>query len=112
MTKKNEEKESKFELLAKKKTAAEGKKSRDMRKKYKDRLPNELIHIPNPDKSDHEKWHSKRNIAAFPRPFRAILAGGVNAGKTNTAKNITIKSILITSIYLRFKKKGSFSSTL
>ena len=82
------EKPSRYELLAKKKKKG---KPRRKNKKFKDRLPNELIYIPNPDKHDHESWHKNRNIASFPRPFRMILAGGRGSGKTNTAKNILLR---------------------
>ena len=93
---------SKFEALAKKKK----KTKRRTNKKYKDRLPNELIHIKNPDKQDHEKWSKTRNIASFPRPFRMILAGGVNAGKTNTCKNIILRQ-KCSNIYLVHVDKRS-----
>ncbi len=70
---------SKFEALAKKKT----KTKRRANKKYKDRLPNEILIIPNQDKQDHEKWGKNRYIAQFPPPFRALLCSGVNSGVQN-----------------------------
>jgi hypothetical protein len=64
----------------------------DARKKYKDRLPNKLIHIKNADKSNHEKWYTGRNLANFPKPFQMILTGSCNSGKTNTLKNIILRA--------------------
>jgi hypothetical protein len=63
----------------------------DRRKKYKNRLPNTLIHIKNKDKADHEHWYANRNFANFPKPFRLICCGSVNSSKTNTIKNIILR---------------------
>ena len=86
----SEEKLSRYELLSKRKSKKD-KPKRRANKKFKDRLPNEILIIPNEDKRDHEKWHKNRNIAAFPRPFRALLCSGVNSGKTNLVKNILLR---------------------
>ena len=67
------------------------KDAKRRKRKFKDRLPNEVIVIKNEDKQSHEKWYKGRNIAAFPRPFRAILCSGVNSGKTNLVKNILLR---------------------
>ena len=61
-------------------------------KKFKQKLPNELIHIPNVSKKSHEKWYKGRNIANFPRPYRLINCGSVNSSKTNTAKNVILRA--------------------
>jgi hypothetical protein len=42
----------------------------------------EILMIKSVDKEHHEEWDSKRNLAAFPRPFRAIACGAPNSGKT------------------------------
>ncbi len=54
--------------------------------------PDELIHIPNPEKTFHESWFDKRNKLNFPHPYRMLLLGGVNMGKTNIIKNIVIRA--------------------
>ncbi len=60
-------------------------------KKEKD-YPEELIHIPNPEKKYHESWVNGRNKLNFPHPFRMLLLGGVNSGKTNIIKNIILRA--------------------
>lgn len=59
-----------------------------MPKKYK--LPNELIVIPNPDKSWHAKWTPKTGMLNLPHPFRGVLMGPPNSGKTLIIKNILL----------------------
>ena len=66
------------------------------KRKNKVKLPKELIHIKNLDKSWHESWDDKEDengldILDFPHPFRMLLCGKVNARKTNTIKNIIIR---------------------
>lgn len=53
---------------------------------------NILIHIPNKEKTFHEKWYKGRNPLNFPHPFRCLLCGGVNSGKTNIIKNIALRA--------------------
>lgn len=69
----------------------ENKRNRDARKKFKT-LPKKMIYMKNGDKLNHEKWFPNRNIANLPRPYRAILCGGVNSGKTTTAKNLILRA--------------------
>ena len=69
----------------------ERKKQRDSRKKFKT-LPKKMIYMKNGDKLTHEAWFPNRNIANLPRPYRAILCGGVNSGKTTTAKNLILRA--------------------
>jgi len=61
------------------------------KKKHVGKLPNKIIVIPNLDKSRDEQWHTKRNMANFPSPFRMIITGGCGSGKTNTIKNIILR---------------------
>lgn len=62
-----------------------------MPKRKKLKLPEELIHIKNPEKVYHEKWYKGRDKLNIPHPFRLLLLGGVNMGKTNTIKNIILR---------------------
>lgn len=56
------------------------------------KLPNKIIHIPNPDKKFHEKWNKNRNMLNIPHPFRALCFGPPNVGKTTVVKNILIRA--------------------
>ncbi len=56
--------------------------------KYKKKIPEKLILLPNPDKQYDEKWVKDRAVSNIPCPFRMILAGGVNKGKSTVIKNI------------------------
>jgi hypothetical protein len=62
------------------------------KKKFKGYLPNRIIALPCKDKANHEKWTTGRNIANFPRPYRMINAGGVNAGKTTLCLNLILRA--------------------
>ena len=53
--------------------------------------PDEIIHIPNPEKTYHEAWVPGRNKLNIVHPFRMLLLGGVNSGKTNIIKNILLR---------------------
>ena len=79
-------------------TPRRGVPHRDSRVKYREKIPNELIHIPNAAKKDHEAWSAGRNWANFPAPYRLMNCGSVNSSKTNTTKNIILRA------YPPFKK--------
>jgi len=51
------------------------------KKKFKGKLPNKIIVIPNKDKTRDEKWFPNRGIANFPSPFRMIITGGCGSGE-------------------------------
>jgi ABC-type cobalamin/Fe3+-siderophores transport system ATPase subunit len=55
-------------------------------------LPDEIIPIPNPDKTFHESWYEGRNSLNIPHPFRACLLGRPNSGKTTVIKNIILRA--------------------
>jgi hypothetical protein len=56
------------------------------------KLPNELIGIPNSDKSFHESWYPSRNPLNIPHPFRGCLIGPPGVGKSNTVKNLLLRA--------------------
>ncbi len=60
------------------------------KRKKRQRLPQELIYIPNADKKFHEKWEDGDDLLDFPHPVRILLASGgkPNLRKTNSLKNI------------------------
>lgn len=61
--------------------------------------PQELIIIPNKDKSFHEKWDSDRDPLNFPHPYRMLLCSiQPNLGKTLWIKNILLRA------YPKFKE--------
>lgn len=64
----------------------------DKRKKFKGKLPNKILPFTTADKKNHEKWHSKRNIANFPCPCKILVIGPPNVGKTSTVFNIVLRS--------------------
>ncbi len=65
---------------------------KEYKPKRENDYPEELIHIPNPEKKYHENWIKGRNKLNFPHPFRMLLLGGVNSGKTNIIKNIILRA--------------------
>ena len=56
------------------------------------RIPNEIIALPNPDKTFHEKWYKGRNALNLPHPFRGICLGPPNCGKGTVVKNIVLRA--------------------
>jgi ABC-type cobalamin/Fe3+-siderophores transport system ATPase subunit len=68
------------------------KKHKKRKKKRRQKLPNELIIIDNPDKTFHEHWSERRNLLNIPHPFRAVLLGPPNVGKTTVIKNILVRA--------------------
>jgi hypothetical protein len=61
-------------------------------KKKKNKLPDKILVIPNPDKIFHEKWISGRNMLNVPHPYRTIIFSEPNMGKTNLIKNIILRA--------------------
>ncbi len=62
-----------------------------------------LMYINNNEKSNHEKWSDihGRDMLNFPKPYRIILAGGVNSSKTSTVLNIIARAFpVFENIYL------------
>ena len=57
----------------------------------KDRLPEEIIPLPNADKKFHERWYPGRDLLDIPHPFRMILASKPNGGKTTMIKNVLMR---------------------
>lgn len=68
------------------------RQKRKKTKKRKEKLPDELIILDNPDKLFHEDWTKGRNMLNFPHPFRMVIFGPPNMGKTNTIKNILLRA--------------------
>jgi hypothetical protein len=63
----------------------------DIKKEHK--YPNEIMIIPNKEKSFHEKWFKGRNMLNFPHPYRILLCSiQPNLGKTNIVKNIILRA--------------------
>jgi len=56
--------------------------------KVKWKAPNELIRLPNADKTFHETWYDGRDILDIPHPFRMCILGKVGMGKSTIAKNV------------------------
>ena len=56
------------------------------------RLPDELIHIPNPDKAFTEKWTEGRNWLNIPSSFRCVMFGPPGTSKTTTCLNILLRA--------------------
>jgi len=57
------------------------------------KLPNQLIIMENPDKSDwHESWEPQRSLLNFPHPFRISITGPPNSGKSLICKNILMRA--------------------
>lgn len=67
-------------------------KSERKNKKRGSHLPNELIFMPNADKSNHEKWTKGRCIMNFPKPYRMVLCGSPGSGKTNMIYNVILRA--------------------
>ncbi len=69
-------------------------RSKDTKKQMKKEriFPDEIIHIPNKEKTFHEKWFDGRNKLNFPHPYRCLLLGGVNSGKTTIIQNIVMRT--------------------
>jgi hypothetical protein len=63
-----------------------------MPKRVKMRLPNEIIALPNADKTFHEKWTKGRNMLNIPHPFRCVALGPPNCGKGTIAKNLLLRA--------------------
>lgn len=59
----------------------------------RERIPNEIIAIDNPDKEFHERWYRGRNLLNFPHPFRAVMLGPPNVGKSTVCKNIILRAM-------------------
>lgn len=55
-------------------------------------LPNKILHIPNPDKTFHEKWYKGRNMCNLPHPFRCVALGPPGMGKTTIVKNLLLRA--------------------
>ena len=91
---------SKFSNIDEEDKVPDIKNPRDRRKKFKGKLPNKIIPFVSMDKLTHESWVSKRsktgksrrNLANFPAPFKAILCGQPSCGKTAVAKNIILRA--------------------
>jgi hypothetical protein len=47
-----------------------------------------IIPFESADKRNHEKWSVDRDLASFPKPFRALFVGPPGVGKTTSLKNI------------------------
>jgi hypothetical protein len=56
------------------------------------RLPNEIIALPNADKDFHESWTKGRNKLNIPHPFRCVALGPPNCGKGTVVKNILLRA--------------------
>lgn len=64
-----------------------------MKQSNENEYPNELLIIPNKEKSRHEKWYTGRNMLNFPAPYRMLLCSiQPNLGKTNIVKNIILRT--------------------
>jgi hypothetical protein len=59
--------------------------------KYKNKLPKELLALPNADKQFHEEWDDERDMLNIPHPFRAVFLGPPNTGKSTAVKNMLIR---------------------
>jgi hypothetical protein len=60
--------------------------------KKKDKLPKELIFLPNPDKRNHESWSNGRDLLDFPKPYRMVLFGNPRSGKTCFIHNVIMRA--------------------
>lgn len=61
------------------------------KKKKNIRLPNEIIALPNTDKTFHEKWYKGRNMLNIPHPARICCIGPPNCGKGTVVKNLILR---------------------
>jgi hypothetical protein len=92
----NQEYQEKLELEnAIEKAKEEAKKQRDIKRKKKlinsIVLPNEIVPIPNADKTFYEKWgKNSKSCCDFPHSFVMICSGIRNSGKSTVIKNIIL----------------------
>ena len=56
------------------------------------RLPNEILALPNADKTFHESWTKGRNMLNIPHPFRCVALGPPNCGKGTIIKNLILRA--------------------
>ena len=68
------------------------KRLKRLKKKLRQKLPDVIIPIKNPDKAFHEKWTRNRNKLDIPHPFRAVALGPPNSGKTTIVKQILLRA--------------------
>lgn len=54
-------------------------------------LPKNEIFIFHSTDKNNENWTTNRNLANFPRPYRACIFGAPNSGKSSIAKNLILK---------------------
>jgi len=66
--------------------------SNGKRKKAKQRLPNKILALPNPDKEFHERWYRGRNALNIPHPWRGVFLGPPNSGKGTVVKNLLLRA--------------------
>jgi hypothetical protein len=64
----------------------------ERKKSKKEKLPNELVYMPNKDKQNHERWTKNRCIMNFPKPYRMVLCGSPGSGKTNFIYNVIMRA--------------------
>jgi hypothetical protein len=60
---------------------------------HEEKIPEEMIVLPNPDKQFHEKWKGspQRSLLNYPHPWRMILAAKPNSGKTTMIENVLMR---------------------
>lgn len=75
-----------LEMMVKRAMRGKKRKKKKLRK-----LPNELFHLPNPDKEFHEKWYPGRNLLDFPHPFRLTACSKPHGGKTTAGKHVIMR---------------------
>lgn len=59
--------------------------------KLSKKLPDEIIKLPNADKTFQEKWTPGRNLLDLPHAFRVCILGKVGLGKSTLGKNIFLR---------------------
>jgi len=67
------------------------KKRRKLFDTETDELPDNILAIPNKDKTFQEVWYKGRNLLNFPHSWRAVVSARVGAGKSTILKNILLR---------------------
>jgi hypothetical protein len=79
------------------------------KKKKLPSLPKRVMVIPNPDKSQNEKWTPERKMDNFPTPNRFILCGRPGCGKTLVLMNILMRQRPMYEVLILVHPDGEIS---
>lgn len=69
---------------------SERKRKSKRKKRQMPKAPLEIVPLPNPDKTKHEKYKKGDNPIRFPKPFACCISGRPNSGKSLMAIHIIL----------------------